>query len=115
MNKLRRKMQRGLVFSNLAIAYLLMSTSVFAQEGQGFDTGNIEDILWKVVYTIQALAIPITGIALAAVGIGIMTSGEDEGRKSQLKSIGTKILIGGVLIFGATTLARLIASNINLG
>lgn len=114
MNKLETLTIKTLAGACVVVSYLTMYSSVSAQNVGHFEVGSIEDLLWKVVGTIQLLAVPIIAIALAAVGIGIMTSGEDDGRKSQLKGIGTKILIGGLLIFSAVTLAKLIRDNINL-
>lgn len=107
----RKLVQVGVTTFSACLVVLLHTTAVHAQ-GTAFEVGGIENILWSVVKTIQKLAVPITAIALVAVGIGIVTSGEDDARKTDLKKIGGRILIGGVLVFGAATLAELIKNNL---
>lgn len=104
-------MKIGTTTLSMCIVLAFSAPVVYAQ-GTAFNVGGIEEILWSVVKTIQKLAVPITAIALIAVGIGIVTSGEDDSRKTDLKKIGGRILVGGVLIFGAATLAELIKNNL---
>ena len=47
-------------------------------------------------------------IAIATLGVFLISSGDDTDRKARLKGWIINILIGGLLIFGASTLAEII-------
>jgi len=51
-------------------------------------------------------------IALVLLGIKLLTSSDDTNTKETVKNWMIKILIGGVIIFGATTIATIIKSNV---
>ena len=69
---------------------------------------NLDQLLWGIVKTLQYYSLPVMAIAIATLGIFLVMSGDDTDRKSRLKGWIINILIGGLLIFGASTLAEII-------
>ncbi len=69
---------------------------------------NLDQLLWGIVKTLQWYSLPIMAIAIATLGVFLVTSGDDTDRKARLKGWIINILIGGLLIFGASTLAGII-------
>lgn len=69
---------------------------------------NLDQLLWGIVKTLQWYSLPIMAIAIATLGVFLIMSGDDTDRKSNLKGWIVNILIGGLLIFGAATLANII-------
>ena len=69
---------------------------------------NLDQLLWGIVKTLQWYSLPIMAIAIATLGVFLIMSGDDTDRKSRLKGWIVNILIGGLLIFGAATLASII-------
>ena len=69
---------------------------------------NLDQLLWGIVKTLQWYSLPIMAIAIATLGVFLIMSGDDTDRKSSLKGWIINILIGGLLIFGAATLAGII-------
>jgi hypothetical protein len=69
---------------------------------------NLDQLLWGIVKTLQWYSLPIMAIAIATLGVFLVMSGDDTDRKSRLKGWIVNILIGGLLIFGAATLASII-------
>jgi hypothetical protein len=47
-------------------------------------------------------------ISIAGIGIALITSGDDIDRKSRLKHWIFNILVGGLLVFGSSTLATIL-------
>lgn len=87
--------------------FVLLPSKVFAQ-GQAIQFGNLDTLLWSIVKTIQYYSLPIMAIVIAFFGIKLMTSGDDTGAKESAKSWMVKVLIGGLIVFGAATLANII-------
>jgi len=69
---------------------------------------NLDQLLWGIVKTLQWYSLPIMAIAIATLGVFLVMSGDDTDRKSRLKGWIVNIFIGGLLIFGAATLANII-------
>lgn len=69
---------------------------------------NLDAFLWGVVATIQYYSLPIMAISLALLGVAMVMSGDDIDRKSKIKGVMINICIGGLIVFGAATLANLI-------
>lgn len=69
---------------------------------------NLDQLLWGIVKTLQWYSLPIMAIAIATLGVFLVMSGDDTDRKSRLKGWIVNIFIGGLLIFGAATLASII-------
>ncbi len=69
---------------------------------------SLDQLLWGIVKTLQWYSLPVMAIAIATLGIALVMSGDDTDRKSRLKGWIMNILLGGVLIFGASTLAEII-------
>ena len=69
---------------------------------------NLDQLLWGIVKTLQWYSLPIMAIAIATLGVFLVMSGDDTDRKSRLKGWIINILVGGLLIFGAATLANII-------
>ena len=69
---------------------------------------NLDQLLWGIVKTLQYYSLPAMAIAIATLGIFLVMSGDDTDRKSKLKGWIVNILVGGLLVFGAATLAQII-------
>lgn len=69
---------------------------------------NLDQLLWGIVKTLQYYSLPAMAIAIATLGIFLVMSGDDTDRKSKLKGWIINILVGGLLVFGAATLAQII-------
>jgi len=69
---------------------------------------NLDSLLWGIVKTLQWYSLPVMAIAIATLGIFLVMSGDDTERKSRLRGWIINILIGGLLVFGAATLAGII-------
>lgn len=76
---------------------------------------SLDNTLWTVVHSIQYYTLPVMAIALVFLGIKLVTSGDDTSSKDVVKGWMVKILIGGVIIFGASSIAALIKSTVALG
>ena len=75
---------------------------------QPLQFSNLDQLLWGIVKTLQYYSLPAMAIAIAALGVFLITSGDDTDRKSRLRGWIVNILVGGLLIFGASTLAEII-------
>ena len=75
---------------------------------QPLQFANLDQLLWGIVKTLQWYSLPIMAIAIATLGVFLVMSGDDTDRKSRLKGWIINILVGGLLIFGAATLANII-------
>lgn len=92
----------------LFASYLLMfPTSVLAQ-GNVIVVGSIDELLWSIVKTIQYYSLPVMALTLAGLGIKLVSSGDDTQVKNVVKSWMIKILAGGVIIFGASSIATIL-------
>ena len=69
---------------------------------------NLDQLLWGVVKTLQYFSLPVMALSIAALGIALIASGDDTDRKARLKGWIFNILIGGLLVFGAATLASVL-------
>ena len=80
----------------------------------GYDTAqpimfaNLDSLLWGIVKTLQYFSLPVMALSTAVLGIALIASGDDTDRKSRLKSWIFNILIGGLLVFGAATIASIL-------
>lgn len=93
------------------ILSLLWPLQVKAQ-GTVIAFSNLDNLLWSVIATIQYYTLPIMTIALVFLGIKLVASGDDTASKDIVKSWMLKILVGGVLIFGAAVIAGLIKTAV---
>jgi len=84
------------------------TTSPGYTSAQPLQFTNLDQLLWGIVKTLQYYSLPVMAIAIATLGIFLIASGDDTDRKSRLKGWITNILIGGLLIFGAASLAEII-------
>ncbi len=69
---------------------------------------NLDQLLWGVVKTLQYYSLPVMALSIAILGVALIASGDDTERKSKLRGWIFNILIGGLLVFGATTLASIL-------
>lgn len=85
-----------------------------ATEIPGYDSAqpiqfaNLDSLLWGIVKTLQYFSLPVMALSIAALGIALIASGDDTDRKSRLKGWIFNILIGGLLVFGAATIASVL-------
>ncbi len=69
---------------------------------------NLDQLLWGVVKTLQYFSLPVMALSIAAIGIALIWSGDDTEQKLRLKGWIINILIGGLLVFGAATIASVL-------
>ena len=101
------------ILSSLILFPSLFTRKVQAQEGTAIEIGNLGQLLWDIVATIQFYSLPMMAISIAGIGIAMIFSGDDSMRKENLKGWIVKILIGGVLVFGAATIAQIVKSSVS--
>jgi type IV secretory pathway VirB2 component (pilin) len=82
------------------------------ESGQPIVFDSLDKLLWSIILTVQYYTLPIMAIALVLLGIKLLTSSDDTNTKEIVKNWMIKILIGGVIIFGAATIATIIKSNV---
>jgi hypothetical protein len=75
---------------------------------QPLQFANLDQLLWGIVKTLQYYSLPAMAIAIATLGVFLVMSGDDTDRKSKLKGWIINILVGGLLVFGAASLAQII-------
>src|SRR3990167_7304750 len=75
---------------------------------QPLQFANLDQLLCGIVKTLQYYSLPAMAIAIATLGVFLVMSGDDTDRKSKLKGWIVNILVGGLLVFGAATLAEII-------
>lgn len=96
----------------VSLLYFFAYLNPVRAEGTVIAFSNLDNLLWSVIKTIQYYTLPIMTIALVFLGIKLVASGEDTATKDVVKNWMTKILIGGVLIFGAAVIAGLIKTAV---
>lgn len=69
---------------------------------------GLDNLLWGIVATAQFYALPVMAIAIATLGVLLIYSGDNTDRKSILKGHIINILFGGLLVFGAATIATVV-------
>lgn len=69
---------------------------------------GLDQLLWGIVKTLQWYTLPVMALAIAALGLFLVMSGDDTERKSRLKGWIINILVGGLLVFGASVIAGII-------
>jgi hypothetical protein len=69
---------------------------------------SLDKLLWGLVSTLQFYSLPVMALSIAGIGIALVASGDDIERKSRLKHWIFNILIGGLLVFGSTTIANVL-------
>lgn len=75
---------------------------------QPIQFANLDQLLWGVVKTLQYFSLPVMAISIALLGVALIASGDDAERKSRLKGWIVNILIGGLLVFGAASIASIL-------
>lgn len=98
-------------FIVIPLAGALSSTYIRA-EGSVISFPSLDNLLWSIVATIQYYTLPVMAIGLVLLGIKLVSSGDDTATKDMVKSWMVKILIGGILIFGASMIANLIKTAV---
>lgn len=69
---------------------------------------NLDQLLWGIVKTLQYYSLPVMALSIAVLGVALIASGDDTERKSKLKGWIFNILIGGLLVFGAASVAGIL-------
>lgn len=82
---------------------------------QPIQFSGLNNLLWGVVSTVQFYALPVMALAIATLGLLLIYSGDNTDRKSTLKSHIVNILIGGLLVFGAATIAQVLKTFLTSG
>jgi hypothetical protein len=74
--------------------------------GTPIQFASLTALLWGLVSTIQYYSLPVMALSIAGIGIALVASGDDIDRKARLRHWIFNILIGGLLVFGAVTIAN---------
>lgn len=77
-------------------------------QGTPIQFANLDKLLWGLVATLQFYSLPVMALSIAAIGVALIASGDDTERKQKLKGWIFNILFGGLLVFGATTIATVL-------
>ena len=104
------KINRKALTSFFVLGIVLLQIQPVKAEAIRF--ASLDNLLWSIVETIQYYTLPIMAIALVLLGIKLVASSDDTASKDLVKSWMIKILIGGVIIFGAAVLAGLIKTAV---
>lgn len=75
------------------------------QNADALEIAKLESLLWSIVKTIQLYTLPLMAISLVFLGIKLILISDDPQGKTDIKTWMTKILIGGFVIFGASSIA----------
>lgn len=76
--------------------------------GTPIQFAGLDQLLWGIVATLQYYSLPTMALSIAGIGVALMMSGDDIDRKARLKHWIFNILVGGLLVFGASTLANIL-------
>lgn len=68
----------------------------------------LDALLWGIVATLVYYSLPVMALSIAGIGVALIMSGDDMDRKARLKSWIFNILIGGLLVFGSSTIATVL-------
>ena len=115
------KKQKILFMFLLFLIIILINVSSFAAVGNGFFEGKINPDgdtsgIFKVGDSIISLA-QVIGVGMAVIStfvLGIRYMYSSPGEKADIKSKMIPWVIGGVLIFGATTIVKLIEMVVHI-
>lgn len=69
---------------------------------------NLDQLLWGIVKTLQWYSLPVMTVSIAILGVALIASGDDTERKSRLRGWIFNVLIGGLLVFGAASIASIL-------
>jgi len=69
---------------------------------------SLDQLLWGVVKTLQYFSLPVMALSIAILGIALIASGDDTERKSKLRGWIFNVLVGGLLVFGAVSIASIL-------
>lgn len=77
-------------------------------QGTPIQFPGLDALLWGIVATLEYYSLPVMALSIAGIGIALVASGDDIDRKSRLKHWIFNILIGGLLVFGASTISTIL-------
>ena len=77
-------------------------------QGTPIQFAQLDQLLWGLVATLQFYSLPVMALSIAGIGIALVASGDDIDRKARLKHWIFNILIGGLLVFGSSTIATVL-------
>ena len=77
-------------------------------QGTPIQFAGLDQLLWGLVATLQYYSLPVMALSIAGIGLALVGSGDDTERKARLKHWITNILIGGLLVFGSSTIATVL-------
>lgn len=77
-------------------------------QGTPIQFAGLDSLLWGIVATLAWYALPVMALSIGGIGIAMIMSGDDIDRKARLKSWIFNILIGGLLVFGSSTIATVL-------
>lgn len=77
-------------------------------QGTPIQFTGLDTLLWGIVATLAWYALPVMALSIGGIGIAMIMSGDDIDRKARLKSWIFNILVGGLLVFGSSTIATVL-------
>jgi len=80
----------------------------YYMQGTPIQFASLDQLLWGLVATLQYYSLPVMALSIAGIGVALVASGDDIERKSRLKHWIFNILIGGLLVFGSSTIATVL-------
>lgn len=98
----------ALVLILITLVNLFTLDTLAQSPGEAVHITKLDTLLWSIVKTIQLYTLPLMALSLVFLGIRLVTSGEDSQMKSDIKNWMIKIIIGGFIIFGATSIADIL-------
>ncbi len=106
-----------IALQSLILSLLFLVSPAYAQVGnnpsgytsaQAIQFTNLDQLLWGIVKTLQYYTLPVMALSIAILGVMLVGSADDTERKSKLKGWIFNILVGGLLVFGAATIASVL-------
>lgn len=115
VNKQKMRNKTKVITAIISSPIVLQSQAFAAgiESGEPIVFDSLDKLLWSIILTVQHYTLPIMAIALVLLGIKLLTSSDDTNTKETVKNWMIKILIGGVIIFGAATIATLIKGSVS--
>lgn len=77
-------------------------------QGTPIQFAGLDALLWGIVATLVYYSLPVMALSIAGIGVAMIMSGDDIDRKARLKSWIFNILVGGLLVFGSSTIATVL-------
>lgn len=111
-NKLKRSLLILIIFMLVFSAKYIALAQESEQSGEAIEISNLDNLLWSIVKTIQFYTLPFIAISMVFLGIKLILSSDDPSARADIRSWMGKILIGGFIIFGASSISTIIKNSL---